>query len=324
MRSIVLATGLLLASSAAPVPAQDDAAPGRLAVELNPSAETRVGDRVPARLVLEWTGPEIAAEGPRFPVWDSGWGAAEVLEAGDVESFTDQAGRRIHRQELVLTAFETGEIRLPPRTVAVPTTEGDTVELETEEARFEVVSVLPPEGSEEPVEPRPPAPLAELPGDLRFPAAAAAATALLLAALAFAFFRVRRQAPLGGEATRRPLRPPLEELELALDAADPRGPADALHVAISTGLRRYLWRAAGLPALESTTTELRRRLLSSPVPEEATHGVVQLLRACDQVKFARGAVPPERAEERVHTARRLARTIEHALRPAPAPGTEAA
>jgi len=115
------------------------------------------------------------------------------------------------------------------------------------------------------------------------------------------------------EATRPPLAP-FEELLGELDRLKDEPSLVLLHTRLSLALRHYLARSLDFPALESTTSEIQRRLnrrLSGPLVRQT----VELLRGCDLVKFARQEVGHDRARERVAAARQVARELETHLRP---------
>ncbi len=307
MRGSLQTVALLFFFSAMPCAAQADAA-GSLKVELTP-AEITVGDRVEAEVTLVWMGAAPAAK-PRFPVWQETWGPAEVLSAGPVEGFTDPSGRHVYRQAVVLTAFRTGEVELPPLTVAVPI-DGETVAVTQDgAARFAVRSVL-PEAGDEPLEPRVAAPPVELDADRRFPATATILAGLCL--LAAGLLTRRLDHGRGRETARRKLEP-LEELYERLRRLDPAA-GEPAHTGLSLGLRHFLGRSLDLRAVEGTTSEIRRRLGQAPVTPDVAQGTVRLLQDCDQVKFARAGVDPAHTEERLLAARELAREIDDGLRP---------
>ncbi len=291
---------------------------GLLEVALSP-AEITVGDRIEARLTLVWTGPEPASE-PRFPVWQESWGKAEVLSAGEVETVVGPGGRRVYRQTLELTAFATGEVRLPAVTIALPLT-GETIEITHDrDAGFEVRSVLPAEQQE--LEPRPAAPPLPPAAEPVFARTAGGLAGLSLLAAWLLARRLRRAAP----AAAAPLSPPAEPLPEFLHHLQRLDPAAAepTHTGLSLILRDFLSRSLDFPAAESTTTEIRRRLgarLLEPeaggdsAPAPLRRDVVQLLRDCDQVKFARLPVAASVTRGRLRAARDLAYGIDRCLRP---------
>lgn len=283
-----------------------------LEVVLEPRTIT-VGDRVEARLVLATAPGELAGE-PRFPLWGERWGPAEILEAGPVER---GRGGVEHRQRLVLTAFRTGDLELPPRRLAVPGPDGTAEVWTPAELTLRVASVLPAGEEGEAVEPEPPAPPRGLPLGTAFWWTLGALCLLAAGAVALA---ARRHHPAAG--TRAPRLAPAQELEEALrsvleTARREDGPEEA-HVLLSLALRRYLGRALGFPAAESTTSEVRRELRGRRVPGAVEARTDELLRACDRVKFARETVARPTLEARVEAAREIAGSLEDHLAPAPA------
>jgi hypothetical protein len=307
------AAGLLAAAAGLLAAAAAGAA--TLEVTLEPPTIT-VGDRVEAVLVLTAGEDEVAGE-PRFPAWGERWGAAEVLEVGRVERRPSAGGRgRFElRQRLVLTAFRTGELELPPQRVALPGPEA-TAELWTPaELALDVESVLPPGEDAGELEPRPPAPPRPLPLGRAFWTALAALSAGAVGALALAARRARRPAA----APERPLAP-TEELATALERARAERAPEEGHVLLSLALRRYLGRAFGFPAAESTTSEIRRELRGRRAPAPVEARTDELLRACDRVKFAREPVERTTLEARIEAAREIADRVEAHLAPLPATG----
>lgn len=296
----------LVACLASPSPA----AAATLEVVLEPPRAT-VGDRVEARLVLTTEEGELAGE-PRFPAWDERWGAAEIVEAGPVERGRSGEGAE-HRQRLILTAFRTGELELPPRRVAVPGPDRTTELWTAADLTLRVASVLPEGEAAEAVEPEPPAPPRALPLGAPFWWTLAVLSLLAVGAVVLA---ARRHRPADRSPARRLA--PREELAAAL-AEVRRAPApEEGHVLLSQALRRYLGRSLGFPAVESTTSEVRRELRGRRVPAAVESRADELLRACDRVKFAREAVARETLEARIETAREVAAGLEAHLAPAPA------
>jgi hypothetical protein len=316
-RPLIL-VGLVLAGQAAAAGAQTLPTLPRAEVTLSPRRVT-VGDRVEA--VLTVTVPAGAAA-PRFPTWRSArgpesgngglgsWGPAEVLDAGTPERESGPDGTEVYRQRLVLAAFAPGRAALPPVEVAVPLAER-TVQVRTPaDLAFEVASVL-PAGTDE-LAPKPPAPLRRLPLGKAFWWTAAGLSAACLGAWLLLWRRARQTA--GGGRTAAPTLPPLAELLARLDRIAVDGPAVAAHTALSAALRGYLGRTLGFRAAESTTSEIQR-IVSRRVPGGLARRAVDLLRACDLVKFARQEAGPESSRERVAAARRIAEEVEDHLRP---------
>jgi hypothetical protein len=167
-------------------------------------------------------------------------------------------------------------------------------------------------------EPMPPAPPRPLPLGERFLWTLAIGLAACLAAIAFAVHRVRTaSATAAGTAAV----PPFEELRAAVAAARAEPSPAAGHTRLSLALRRYLGRALGFPAAESTTAEIRRRLAARRLPGELPRRTVALLAACDRVKFARRPATAGELTAHADAALELAGDLEAQLHP---PETESA
>jgi hypothetical protein len=286
-------------------------APPKVEVSLNPKEGT-VGDRMEAVLTLRADPATLTGE-PRFPAWGTTWGDAEILEKGAPERVQEKegSGATVWRQRIVLTAFRPGPVNLPPVDVAVPLRDS-TVQAQTPAGLSLTVRSVLPAGGEQPA-PKPPAPPRQLPIGETF-WWTLAGSLLVLLAVAWALWR-RLRAEAAGAEVARPALPPFEELlgELDLLASEPS--VVRLHTRLSLALRSYLSRSLSFPAAESTTSEIHRILLSRRVPGAVVRQMVELLRACDMVKFARQEVGEERARERVANARQLAREVETWARP---------
>lgn len=298
MRRLVLSLLLL----AAPLAAQT--AP-RLSVVLSP-AELTVGDRIEATLTLH--APAGLTGDPRFPAWRESWGEAEVIAKSEPEKVSEENGTAVWRQKVTLAAFRPGRAPLPPVAIAVPFRER-TVEVSTPaDLALQVRSVLP--ADEQNLEPKPSAPPQPLPVGAPFWWTLAALSALLLALL----YLIRRQGRAVAEAA-KPSLPPYEELLAELDLAGRESSSVAVHTRISLALRHYLGRTLSFPAAESTTSEIHRQLLGRHLTGPLVRRAVELLRACDLVKFARQEAGPERTRERLGVAREIGREIDAHLRP---------
>ncbi len=289
--------------------------PPTLTLTLSPR-EIKVGDLVEAVLTIELdagTGEPV----PTFPDWQSHWGSAEIRDVGKV---TRSAGdgdrdavsglRARYSQTLLLTSFRPGSVTLPPEAVTLGG--GETaIEYLTEPATFEVGSVLPV--GDQPLEPKPPAPPRSLPVGSRF-----WWTAGLLAALAVglsALLLMRRRADAADATYAGKPIDPWDALESALDKLATATDAETVFTGLSLELRRYLGRSLAFPAAESTTTELRRRLLRSGLPSSVCGDVVRLLVEADAVKFAKRIPPPGRVLECLEQTRVTATEVRNFLRP---------
>lgn len=302
MRPALVSLALLVALAES-APAAGPAAPV-FEVALDETSIT-VGDpvTVTARLRLDASEARVQAE---IVGVASTWGEAEVLEAPRPRPELGEEGERVWT--LRVTAFRPGRIELPPLEVRVGSDPPRT--LVATPVALEVVSVL-PAAEQADVRPEPPAPARSLP----FPAPlgwtlAALATALVATAVVLA----RRSRP-GAAAVPAPA--PLDELERALGALAVAEPAPG-HVALSASLRRYLGRRLGFPALESTTTEVARRLAGRGLEADLARRARRLLVECDAVKFAHRPTDGAELAQRIERGIALAREVESGLAPASA------
>jgi len=260
-----------------------------LDVEVTPKSAT-VGDPVSVTLTLRLEA--APATSPVFPDWSHGWGDAEIRSAEPPESRTTPAGVEVV-QHLTLSAYRPGTIALPPVTVRLAGP--PPLELTTPTSlALEIRSVLPEDPQQQ--TPRPPAAPVALSLPRAFWWAAAALALLVIAAVGLLRRRLR------SISATAPILTPEEELDRLLAGVDPRDP-EAAHAALSLALRRFLGRKFQMPAAESTTSELQRRLAQRGLPGELVRRIARLLREVDQIKFAlepttSGAIPERLAEAR--------------------------
>jgi hypothetical protein len=302
--AIIPAIPVLLALLAAPALGQ----PSPVTVTLAPNGVT-VGDHATATLTVRARAADLAAD-PLFPVWGKAWGEAEIVAKGEPVKTAGPDGTAVWEQRLVLRAFRPGSVPLPPVGVDIPLRAG-TLRAQTPGGLALAVRSVIPQGEKEP-KPKPPAALRSLPFGARFWWTAGLLGALCLAGLWL--LRRWRGAAAPAEAA-RPALPPFEELAAELDRLAAEPSMLTLHTRLSLALRRYLGRRLPFPAVESTTAEIQRQLLSRRAPGAPTRQTVELLRACDLVKFARQEVDEARARERVAAARRLAGDFESHFAP---------
>jgi hypothetical protein len=93
--------------------------------------------------------------------------------------------------------------------------------------------------------------------------------------------------------------------------------AERLHTRLSAALRRFLAGLLGIAAAEQTTSEIDRELRRGPLATETRRGLVDLLRRCDEVKFARRQATAEETRQRLAQAAELGAAAEQQLRPVP-------
>lgn len=294
-------------------------------VELTPR-EITVGDPIVATVILDGLDAPLA-EAPRFPAWQETWGDAEVREVGEIQTARGPDGRTFYTQTLHLTAFQTGDITLPPLAITLPGAETRRVSTPGDVA-FSVRSVLPvpppAEGdageeagegatADESLTPRPAAPPRKLGGQQSFWWTTALLTGLCALA---ALLVVRRREEIFSGTAAKPRLPPIEELRARLATVDPGGAGEPVHTAISLALRTYLGRRLAIRAAEATTSEIQRNLRPTAVPPALGKRAVELLRACDGVKFARLTVAPEVSATRLRQAEGIAEEVETLVRAA--------
>jgi hypothetical protein len=319
----MIATLLLAAAVAAPLPAAESAAgwpadEPRVTARVEP-AEVTVGDRV--RVEIEVALPSEAP--PLVPAVPHGfrrWGDAEVLAAGSAQRLSGAPATPTYRLHLVLAAFAPGEVELPPVPLVLAAPEGAAapavapLEVITPAGLgFVVRSVLPAEGSPTP---QPPAPPRRLPAGAAFWwTAGALALAAALAAGALAWRPRAAAAPARAPVVVPPLAGLLGELEsLAAERS-----VERLHTRLSSALRRFLAGLLGIAAVEHTTSEIDRELRRGPLAAGTRRDLIELLRRCDEVKFARRAATPEEVRQRLAAAADLGAETERQLHPPPVP-----
>lgn len=273
-------------------------------VNLSPH-QPAVGDRVEAVITLQ-VSEKLAAD-PRFPTWQATWGEAEIVEKAEPQRVSDTTWR----QRLVLAAFRTGQVPLSPVKIALPLRDRTLQASTPAGLSLDVRSVL-PKGEKNP-QPKPEKPPVPLPIGEAFWWTLAA---MLLACLVLGLLLLRQWRNRGEEETATAALPPFEELSAILDRLDGEASTFRLHTLLSLAFRHYLARTLTFPAEERTTSEIHRLLLAGRLPAPLVRQSVELLRACDLVKFARQEVDQDLSRERIGTARRIAREVEERVRPA--------
>lgn len=276
-----------------------------------------VGDRVRVEIDVALP-PGAAPAAPTAPAGFRRWGKAEVLATGDAQRLTGDPDAPRYRLHLVLAAFEPGEVELPPMPLQLAPPEGahagaegrPEVVLTPAGLAFTVRSVLPEEGSPTPQPPAAPRPLAA--GAAFWWSTAALALAAALAAGALLW---RGGAVAAGTAATMPPVAPLVGLLRELESLRAESSAERLHTRLSAALRRFLASLLGIAAVERTTSEIDRELRRGPLAPETRRGLVDLLRRCDEVKFARRPASGQEAHQRIVAAGELAAAAERQLRP---------
>ena len=266
-------------------------------------AVEKTTDRGPVRVVLRIDKDEItiaqqihlelfasAEEGytVEFPKF------GDKLEQFGIIDFTDappalSADERVERtRTYVLEPFLSGEYVIPSMTVGFKKEgEEQPVEVQTEEAKITVTSLLPEEVAELAIaDIAGPAPLPRK-TQWGMPALILGLIVVLAAAAAFEVYRRGRKRTQEAEQE-----PPHEAAYRALEAllADDlieKGLIKEFYVRISDILRRFLEARYDLHAPEQTTEEfLRNPATEAVLPRDARHTLRAFLQHCDLVKFA--------------------------------------
>jgi hypothetical protein len=305
---------LLLALTVAPLAPE----PASLTARVTP-AEVTVGDRVRVEIDVELPAgsPEVQ---PAPPPAFRRWGQAEVLAIGDAQRLPGDPDAPRYRLQLVLAAFAPGAVELPPTPLLLTPVDAADSPTRREPERvltppglgFTVRSVLPASGE---VTPQPPAPPRSLPAGSAFWWAAGALAFAAAAAAALLLLRPRH--PVAAAGAGAPALPPLAGLLRELALLRGEGSAERLHTRLSAAVRRFLAALLGIAAGERTTSEIDRELRGGPLAAETRRGLVDLLRRCDEVKFARRPATAEEALSRLAHAAELARAAEQEARPEP-------
>jgi hypothetical protein len=252
-----------------------------------------------------------------------GWRVDPPEKTLDLGSFRVRSIERLPRPEgeafrIVAIPLEPGELEIPPVKLTAHGPDGATQDIETSPIAIHVDSNLPtPEEGKETDEPA----LAEMKPQLAaerdwIPLAVALVLFVLAAALGVWLLRklrrARRPAPKEAEVIgERGLHRPaweiaLEELDrIARANYVGRGELPRQYVEVTEALRRYLENRYGVPALESTTSELHELLRTTTLSGELGARILSLLREADFVKFAKASPQPSEARTAETRARAL-------------------
>ena len=334
-RSLPTAAVLLLAVVAVPVaartavpavsstlePAQLAAQTGAPAVSstLEP-AQIAVGDR--ARLVIRVE--HDAGASVTWPDPES-LGPFEVLERR-VDGPRVEGDRAVSSAELVLTAFELGDLEVPALDIEVVDADGNTVMLETEPAPVAVASVGLDEGGD----------IRAIRGPLDIPLNVLTLLPWLVGILLLAgigYWLWRRSRGRAPDSILAPVEPPRPAHETAYEAfrileaerLPERGEIKTFHIRASDIVRAYVEGRFGVDALEMTTREVLDGLRGQEVPDDVRFDFRRLLERCDLVKFAKDRPVLERCREVIPLGRSLVdRTRVVVAAPEPATDSEPA
>ncbi|MEE2791568.1 MAG: hypothetical protein VX453_08055 [Acidobacteriota bacterium] len=271
--------GLTLLLAILPAAAQVDRASVILTLDTD---VINVGDPVTATVVVTHP-PETEIVWPESPFVEPlellDWNISESTAEGDVVN---------SRLELMLTAFELGELTLPTFEVQVVHTGGDVATLTTDAAVVTVTSV----GRDDTGDIR------DIRGPLAIPLDVMTLLPWLTGLVAMSLLsyllyqrhrRKTRQPMTQSMASPRPAHVVAYE---SLDALETSGLLEsgefkAYHIRLSDIIRVYIWRRFGVAAMEMTTAEVLNGLRRADAPRTVVADFRQLLERCDLVKFAK-------------------------------------
>lgn len=293
------AAAALLLAAAFGMPAGAQTASPAINATVDP-AQLAVGDRARLGIVVEHdagasvTWPELETLGP-FEVLERRVGEARV-----------EGGRTASSVELVLTAFELGELEVPAVEVEVVGADGNVVMLATEPASVTVASVGLDEGGD----------IRAIKGPLDIPLSVLtllpwlAGILLLAGGLYWLWRRSRRRAPGSILAPAEPPRPAHETAyeafrTLEAERLPDRGEIKVFHIRASDIVRAYVEGRFGVDALEMTTGEVLDGLRGQEVDDEVLLDFRRLLEGCDLVKFAKHRPALERCRDVIPLGRSL-------------------
>ena len=232
-------------------------------------------------------------------------GAFEVLERR-IEEPRVEGGRAVSSAELVLTAFELGDLEVPAVEIEVIDADGNAATLATEPWPVTMASVGLDEGGD----------IRAIRGPLDIPLNVLTllpwlAGVALLAGIGYWLWRRSR----GGEPDNilAPVEPPRPPHELAYEAfrsleaerMPDRGEIKTFHIRASDIVRAYVEGRFGVDALEMTTGEVLDGLRGHEVDQEVLFDFRRLLERCDLVKFAKDRPVLERCREVIPLGRSL-------------------
>ena len=263
-------------------------------------AQLAVGDRTRLGIVVE----HAAGASVTWPEPES-LGPFEVLERR-VDEPRVEGDRAQSTVELVLTAFELGDLEVPAIEVDVVGADGNVVTLATGPVPVAVASVGLDEGGD----------IRAIKGPLDIPLSVLALVPWLVGLVlpaAFAYWLWRRFRGRGRADSLAPSEPPRPAHAIAYEALrtlederlPERGEIKTFHIRASDIVRAYVEGRFGVDALEMTTGEVLDALRGREVDETVLLDFRRLLERCDLVKFARDRPSLERCGDVVPAGRSL-------------------
>jgi hypothetical protein len=243
--------------------------------------EITVGDVIP--LTLRVTHP--AGWRVIVPALEKQWGKFELRNQSTPTISANGDGTETTSQTIEVARLRPGEVRTPALTLAVADDRGNLQNVEVAPVSLTVQSVLVAGDTQL----RDLKPQADLITSQRTFAPVIAVAALTL--MAWGVYAIRRWRNRPVVDKRTPRERALAALQ-ALKAQNPQTPEaiSAACVDLAGCLREYIASATPIPARDLTTSELARQLKQNDVPADWSLKVIEVLRVCDSVKFARDVV----------------------------------
>ena len=248
---------------------------------------TRIGDRFRVILEVETEAGATVEVDPLAPSWQG----VQLVGIETSESM-EQARGTLHRFELVMAAFDPGDLVLTPAVLI--TRDGLVTRRELPSFNVSVLTTLPLDAPPVLIEAPRPLPIGGAQSPFLVPAVAAS-VAFTVLVLGFAIYRLYRyltsrppkdRPPVAAEPTWEPGElPPVEGL-----LADPV----AAYRALSATVRESLTSRYGFPARALTTRELIARMQDEGVDRWQARLVAGLLENCDSVVYAGYYPAPDR------------------------------
>jgi hypothetical protein len=277
---------------------------------LVPDGEVFIGDRVPVRVIArggdDWLWGDLTVRVRPAGPWEV------------VEGPRSVSGAHPPAWEVILAVMAVGEEALPEIEVTARPPDSDAQLVKASLThKITVTSVLPADQEVEPAPLRDPVGVGGFPWEWVLPAAAAAMP--LVALLAWWIAR-RRSIETGDAAISLP---PIDQLERLLErlmAAIGRDPAEGVCDRLAQGVRGYLERRSGEPALEMTSYELRGLARGNRWPEGVQRSLQVIMATVDGVRFGRRNVTESELRGAIEAAAEAGRELEGYL----AAGEEAA
>ncbi len=270
-------------------------------VALDAPVETTLGDAIEVILTVTAAATDDAAV-PAQPLEPF-----EIIRKDVAIEPSRDGSSKTFTFALELLCFEVGTHELGPIEVRITSEAGELIELRSNPATIDVLSVLANEPDPQLKPPSKPVKVAQDDYRLLFALGALLAAALgaLLAWLFMRWWR-KRDRPVPAPP---PPPPPwetafaeLRELERARAAAIAEGRTEAWVDAVSDSIRAYLGHRFGFHGLESTTDEIAERLKRAESLGVAPEAPVAFLSQCDLVKFARASLADEASQALIQDA----------------------